>query len=66
MELSPRSRETGLCWREPGSHGALPVLHHHSATLCPEAPEGAKGPRDQTHFGWAFQLATTLQAVPHP
>lgn len=42
-EVSPPSREAGLCWRGPGAHGALPVLHHHSAELLPEAPGGAEG-----------------------
>lgn len=66
MELSPPSRETGMCWRGPGPRGVVPVSHHHSAKLCPEAPGGAKGHRDQTHCYRVYQHPTTLQAVLYP
>ena len=66
MELSLPFREMGLCWRGPGPHGAVPVLHHHSAKFCPEIPGGDKGHRDQTHCYLIHQYATTLQAMPYP
>lgn len=63
MGMFPPSRETGLCWRVPGPYGAVPLLHHHSAKLYPEAPAGAQGTRDQAPCFWADEYPTTFQAV---
>lgn len=64
MGMFPPSRKTGLCWRGPGPRGAVPLPHHHSAKLFPEAPGGAQGTRDQTPGYWASQRSPTFQAAP--
>lgn len=54
------SRKTGLCWREFGPYGVVPVYHQHSAKLLPEVLGGTKGNRYQTHYYWVYQYPTTL------
>lgn len=62
--MFPPSRETGLCGRGPGPRGAVPLPHHHSAALLPEAPGGAPGTGDQTPGNGAPQRSPTFQAAP--
>lgn len=64
MGMFPPSRKTGLCGRGPGPRGAVPLPHHHSAKLFPEAPGGAQRARDQTPCNWVSQHSPTFQAVP--
>ena len=65
MEVFSPSRETGLYWGGPGPHGAVPLPHHHSAKLFPEAPGGAQGTKDPTCCYCTSQHSSIFQAVPY-